>query len=65
MGSHWSRPMRLYHPIILKCAACRKPVNAAVYDSARGAYVHPYDCTKPKGRPSREVRERLRRAAGV
>ena len=57
--------MRLYHPIILKCAACRKPVNAAVYDSARGAYVHPYDCTKPKGRPSREVRERLRRAAGV
>ena len=49
--SKWNRPMRLYHPIVLKCSVCAKPVTAAVF--VNGAYQHNYNCLAPKGRPSR------------
>jgi len=63
--SRWNRPMREYHPIVPKCFVCHKPMSASVFDSTLNAYRHPYDCTKPKTRPSKEERARLRRAAGV
>lgn len=61
--SKWNRPMRSYDPGRIICPACGKPVTAAVF--VDGAYRHPYDCTLPKGRPSPETRERLRKAAGL
>jgi hypothetical protein len=42
--------MRDYHPIVPKCAVCGKPMTAAVFDSALGAYVHPYNCLAPTRR---------------
>ena len=56
------RPFKSYVP---QCFRCHKPMTASVFDSTLNAYVHPYDCLVPKGRPSRETRERLRKAAGV
>ena len=64
--SHWNRPMRQFRSYVPKCARCGKPfVMGSIFDSALGAQVHGYDCLVPKGRPSAETRERLRREAGV
>ena len=63
--SKWNRPMRAFKSYVPLCAVCHKPMTASVYDAAHNAYVHPYDCLAPKGRPSRERRAQLRREAGV
>ena len=63
--SKWNRPMTRFRSFVPRCAVCGEPMTASVFDSTLNAYVHPYDCLVPKGRPSRETRERLRKAAGV
>ena len=62
--SHRNRPFG-YHSVTPSCAVCGKRLSAPMWDSVRQAYVHAYDCSKPKGRPSSEERARLRREAGV
>jgi hypothetical protein len=59
------KAMRTFKSYVPKCARCHKPMTASIFDSALNAYVHGYDCLAPKGRPSPETRERLRKAAGV
>jgi hypothetical protein len=56
--SEWNRPMtrpsdRYFRPP--KCARCDKPMTSAVFDSALGAYCHPYDCEAPTRRRPKVV----------
>ena len=60
------KAMRQYHPGPVVCPDCGDPIlltQAAVF--VNGAYQHNYNCLAPKGRPSPETRERLRKAAGL